>query len=875
MKRVKCSIIIIWLLIGQAGLFVPRIVKADSAPSVVINELMWMGSSASSSDEWIELRNLTDQPVDLSNWRLTRKSGGQDTAMLAIPTGISISANGFFLISNFSGDSAQSTLGIAPDVVNTAVSLVNSDLQIKLYTATNELIDTADDGSGVPLTGAYTSGSVWKSMERDVQVADGTLSTSWHTADASINFDAGKPELGTPGAPNSDPNTPPTVKLSGPTSGVVNESLNFDGSESSDVDGDPLQFNWDFGDGNSSTLETPTHSFASAGAFNVKLSVFDGRDQAESQISVVITSAPTLEPPAPAPSSAPIQIKVYSRSIIINEVLPNPTGDDLAEEFIELYNNAADRVDLAGWKLSDTGKSYTIGNGLDSTVVEPNGYFVVPRRVSGIALNNTTTETVRLFTPDDTLINEITYPVPAPEGQSYGRINTDWQWCPTPTPGLANTTAGSDELDATDLTPSTPSKSDTVPITTKKEASTTKTASGDVSNRVWLTELLPNPSGSDTENEYIEITNFDTRPINLLGWKLTDQTTTFVWKKAVVIAPLDSLAIYRPESKISLNNSTEQIFLVAPNGKIVNGVTYSKAPEDLSWSRVGPTVRWAWSAESTPGDTNEIVVVENDTAEKAQSSSSTKSSKEVVARTITVAEFKTLPSRTAVTIEGVITVAADTLGKRTAYLEDTSGGIQITWPTSFDLSLAIGDSVRASGTVSISQGEHRLAIKTADQLTVVSKDTPLQPIELTQAPTEDQYNRLVSITGSLISQETTGMVVKSGEQVFTVLFKKTAKLEVPDSQPGQAISVTGLLTNGTNGVAILPRTSDDIKTAEVKGASTDDGNMSNTNNVVTPTQNSISSVITLSSMAILGFGVAIYMVLRRRRMLKQNMDSFK
>ena len=179
MKRVKYSILLIGLLIGQAGLFVPRVVKADSTPSVVINELMWMGSSASSSDEWIELRNLTDQPVDLSGWKLTKKSSGQDSPMLTIPTGNSIPVNGYFIISNFSADSTQSTLGISPDVVNTAVSLVNSDLQIKLYNTANELVDTADDGNGAPLAGAYASGSTWKSMERDIQVADGTLLTGW------------------------------------------------------------------------------------------------------------------------------------------------------------------------------------------------------------------------------------------------------------------------------------------------------------------------------------------------------------------------------------------------------------------------------------------------------------------------------------------------------------------------------------------------------------------------------------------------------------------------------------------------------------------------------------------------------------------------
>jgi len=38
---------------------------------VVINELMWMGSTKGTSDEWIELLNPGTEPVDLNGWTLT------------------------------------------------------------------------------------------------------------------------------------------------------------------------------------------------------------------------------------------------------------------------------------------------------------------------------------------------------------------------------------------------------------------------------------------------------------------------------------------------------------------------------------------------------------------------------------------------------------------------------------------------------------------------------------------------------------------------------------------------------------------------------------------------------------------------------------
>ena len=43
-----------------------RVAHAASPGDVVINEVAWSGSVAAAADEWIELYNNTDQPIDLS-----------------------------------------------------------------------------------------------------------------------------------------------------------------------------------------------------------------------------------------------------------------------------------------------------------------------------------------------------------------------------------------------------------------------------------------------------------------------------------------------------------------------------------------------------------------------------------------------------------------------------------------------------------------------------------------------------------------------------------------------------------------------------------------------------------------------------------------
>jgi hypothetical protein len=71
-------------------------------------------------------------------------------------------------------------------------------------------------------------------------------------------------------------NDAPTANPGGPYLGAVNAAISFDGTGSSDPDGDGLTYAWTFGDGGTGTGGTPTHSYADAGIYNVCLKVNDG-----------------------------------------------------------------------------------------------------------------------------------------------------------------------------------------------------------------------------------------------------------------------------------------------------------------------------------------------------------------------------------------------------------------------------------------------------------------------------------------------------------------------------------------------------------------------------------------------------------------------
>ena len=167
---------------------------------VVFSEVMWMGSTGSTADEWIELHNRSDESVDLVGWVITRMTDEGERSMLAFESGV-LAPRGVFLISNFAPDDPRSRLEATPDLVSSSVALANSKLQLRLYhgepSSGGILVDIADDGSGAPLAG---DPKLKRSMVRIDFQGDGTESAHWATATESQGWDDDTSELGTPGS---------------------------------------------------------------------------------------------------------------------------------------------------------------------------------------------------------------------------------------------------------------------------------------------------------------------------------------------------------------------------------------------------------------------------------------------------------------------------------------------------------------------------------------------------------------------------------------------------------------------------------------------------------------------------------------------------
>lgn len=433
------TIRIIGVIIGVLGCLNSNhsgVVRADG-PSVVINELMWMGSSLSSADEWLELRNLTEQSIDLAGWSLMKRSSGADVLMIQLPAGTSLPAGGFVVVSNYASTSTSSALAVVPEVINSDVALSNTGLRIQLLDASGQVVDTADDGVGNPMSGNFDSAKkIFASMERNISIGDGSVASSWHTATRSVGWKSGASELGTPGSMNS--NGAPIAHAGPDVSGVAGVPVNVDGSESADPEMQPLAFFWEFGDGATSTESAPSHIYTAAGAYTATLTVNDGADRASDTVSITIRSAPAASPALTNPPSAdtPPASDAGTTSCFglqLSELYPNQPGVDNGE-FIELVNSSDEDIVTGSCKVyTSATKAYPIP---PNTTVSRGGFLLLTKEQAHITLNNGGM-TIRLIDTNGDELDRTVYSTAA-EGATWSRFGTTWSWTTKQTPNGKN-----------------------------------------------------------------------------------------------------------------------------------------------------------------------------------------------------------------------------------------------------------------------------------------------------------------------------------------------------------------------------------------------------------------------------------------------------
>ncbi|MEN8167639.1 MAG: PKD domain-containing protein [Pseudomonadota bacterium] len=118
--------------------------------------------------------------------------------------------------------------------------------------------------------------------------------TGDYTVILTVTDDEGDSGSDTATATIGSGDLPPIADAGGPYTADIGETVTFDATGSSDPDGTIVRYDWEFGDG-SFLLDggaTPSHSYSTAGTFNVILTVIDDVDLSDT----VSTQATIIDP---------------------------------------------------------------------------------------------------------------------------------------------------------------------------------------------------------------------------------------------------------------------------------------------------------------------------------------------------------------------------------------------------------------------------------------------------------------------------------------------------------------------------------------------------------------------------------------------------
>lgn len=176
----------------------PASVSRD-APTLIINEIAWGGTQASSADEWIELYNRSALTVSVAGWTLYAQDGSPTLAL----TG-DVAPGGFYLIERTDD---QTVSDVPADlIIPFGTGLSNAGEILYLANATGEIVDTANAGGGPWPTDGEGGAPSYYAMERIAPTAPDEAG-AWVSNDGQVaanGLDAGgEPINGTPKAANA------------------------------------------------------------------------------------------------------------------------------------------------------------------------------------------------------------------------------------------------------------------------------------------------------------------------------------------------------------------------------------------------------------------------------------------------------------------------------------------------------------------------------------------------------------------------------------------------------------------------------------------------------------------------------------------------
>ncbi|PSO45497.1 MAG: hypothetical protein BRC22_00835, partial [Parcubacteria group bacterium QH_9_35_7] len=366
--------------------------------TVLINEIL---PDPKNTKEFVEIHNNTEQEINLTKWKL--KDGAENTINLSNK----ISPKEYKVIEQSS--SYLNNEGDLLKLISPNDKIIDKVIYGNWETSENNLAPKPPEGRSLS---RVKNNKDTDNYEKDFEITTVTKNKK------NLNS---KTETSTPHT--SSDKLKPQLKLKGPTSAQVGETVTFSVNLSSNYNSNNLVWivNTDKIAENKKEIK---HSFKEAGLYTIIAKVRkDGKDVTNAAKKIRVENKPTAVG-GYIPTENLDKIK-------INEILPNPEGSD-KKEFIELFNPTTKPIPLGKAQIDDEESGSNPHQISSSTVIKPQSYLVLPKKKTGISLNNSGDE-VRVLARQKEPITKIKYQQ-APEGKSFdGKV-----WSKIQTPGFKN-----------------------------------------------------------------------------------------------------------------------------------------------------------------------------------------------------------------------------------------------------------------------------------------------------------------------------------------------------------------------------------------------------------------------------------------------------
>ncbi|MEK7540094.1 MAG: lamin tail domain-containing protein [Patescibacteria group bacterium] len=505
------------------------------------------------------------------------------------------------------------------------------------------------------------------------------------------------------------------------------------------------------------------------------------------------------EPETPSPEEPtqeePVESVTSAVSVRLNEILPVPSS---GEEFVELEVLDEGGGYLHGWALQDaSGKVFTFDQAEAETHADQ--FFVLYSGSSKLALNNTG-DRVDLINPQGEVTDSAEYGA-AEADLSWSRFTEGWDWGEVSAGGENVELAaeepeegedqGEDESDDGDEREDDEDSPD--------EGADEETGLTPVT-QLRLNELLPNPEGDESTDEWIELLN-EGEGGTLLGWSVTDGKSTYAFPDiAVEVGEL--LVVGVEDSGIGLNNTGDVVYVVGPDGEIVQGVEYGDAPSGQSFARFDEA--WEWTDQVTPGEVN--VAAESAEGEPEEEAEEELEEEGSQTATISLAEVRSLEKGTEVVVNGVVGVEPGPLGAQVMYIQDETGGMQVySYQKDFPADVMRGSLVSVTGITSTAYGEVRV---NADEggIVVLEQQDEVLPKAVSSLDVED-VGELVVVEGTVESKSASRVLLDSGIEVY---IKSSADISLSDVEAGSQVRVVGVVSQYNDTLRMMPREQSDV-----------------------------------------------------------------